>query len=383
MAAQIAHSRSRKAVVTAAEAALRLKKLVPSFSSSLHKGTMGRIGVVGGSTDYTGAPFYAAASSLRFGGDLAYVFCEKSAASAIKSYSPELMVTPFYSVDALRDQSRAVAVTLGADVSSPSSSCPHPPSLSAAVIGPLLPRLHALVVGPGLGRDALLFGDLEALLQAAIRAGTPLVIDADGLAMLEGSMQVIRGYPWCVLTPNMVEFDRLVAQALVKLGLPGADPRSLCAGRSAEHVALLRQELQSGELAERLRALCNALDHVTILVKGERDLVSRGGLVMEVTERGSPRRCGGQGDLLAGALGVAAHWAHTGALLLPASAGEDKGADVDMDAESPLMLACVLASLVVRRAAGLAFAAKHRSTTTPDILEYLGEAFESIVPCEG
>lgn len=61
-----------------------------------HKGSMGRIGVIGGSMDYTGAPYYSALSSLKLGADLSYVFCSQLASQPIKSYSPELMVTSFY-----------------------------------------------------------------------------------------------------------------------------------------------------------------------------------------------------------------------------------------------------------------------------------------------
>lgn len=70
--------------------------VVPPLQSLGHKGSAGRIGVIGGSQDYCGAPFYSAVSSLKFGGDLAWVYCSQSAATPIKSYSPELMVTPVY-----------------------------------------------------------------------------------------------------------------------------------------------------------------------------------------------------------------------------------------------------------------------------------------------
>lgn len=53
---------------------------------------LGRVGIFGGSKDYTGAPFYASIASLRMGADLAYVFTAQEAAPAIKAYSPELMV---------------------------------------------------------------------------------------------------------------------------------------------------------------------------------------------------------------------------------------------------------------------------------------------------
>lgn len=48
--------------------------------------------VVGGSIEYTGAPYYAAMASLRAGADLSFVYCPESALTPIKSYSPELIV---------------------------------------------------------------------------------------------------------------------------------------------------------------------------------------------------------------------------------------------------------------------------------------------------
>jgi len=50
--------------------------------------------VIGGSPDYTGAPYYAGAASLKAGADISHVFCYKDAAIPIKSYSPELIVHP-------------------------------------------------------------------------------------------------------------------------------------------------------------------------------------------------------------------------------------------------------------------------------------------------
>ena len=83
-------------------AALTLN-VVPPLDASNHKGTMGRVGVVGGSKDYCGAPYYAAVSALKFGADLSWVYCSQEAAIPIKSYSPELMVTPFYDDKKLGD----------------------------------------------------------------------------------------------------------------------------------------------------------------------------------------------------------------------------------------------------------------------------------------
>jgi len=49
---------------------------------------------MGGSKEFTGAPYYAGMSSLKAGADLTYIFCAKEAGIPIKSYSPELIVLP-------------------------------------------------------------------------------------------------------------------------------------------------------------------------------------------------------------------------------------------------------------------------------------------------
>jgi len=41
-----------------------IRNLVPVLSSDKHKGQSGKIGVVGGCEEYTGAPFFAAYSAL-------------------------------------------------------------------------------------------------------------------------------------------------------------------------------------------------------------------------------------------------------------------------------------------------------------------------------
>ena len=176
----------------------QLHMFPPSLGSDSHKGQAGRVAVIGGSKDYTGAPYYAAAASLRFGGDLSYVFCEKSASLAIKSYSPELMVSPLYVYE---------------DLEGPQFPCNV---LLDAVLG-MLPRLHSLVVGPGMGRDVKVFAIVQSIIEAAVEAGIPVVIDADGLYMLETSPDlwpVILGHAKKVyITPNKAEFDRLCKRA--------------------------------------------------------------------------------------------------------------------------------------------------------------------------
>jgi ATP-dependent NAD(P)H-hydrate dehydratase len=74
----------------------RLKGVFPDLSQRTKKGENGRIAVVGGSFEFTGAPFYSAISALRVGGDLSHIFCSKFSSPAIKSYSPEIIVHPVF-----------------------------------------------------------------------------------------------------------------------------------------------------------------------------------------------------------------------------------------------------------------------------------------------
>jgi hypothetical protein len=136
-----------------------LIRLVPPLTNFAHKGQMGRVGLLGGSADYTGAPYFASMASLRIGGDLAYVLTATEACLPIKSYSPELMVSPVYSSSwpEGREDGIEQMVTAVTDV---------------------LPRLHSLIVGPGLGRDESVFAATGRILTAARERRLPVVIDA-------------------------------------------------------------------------------------------------------------------------------------------------------------------------------------------------------------
>lgn len=48
--------------------------------------------MLGGSKDYTGAPFFSCHSAMLLGADLGHIICEPSAGNVIKTYSPDLIV---------------------------------------------------------------------------------------------------------------------------------------------------------------------------------------------------------------------------------------------------------------------------------------------------
>ena len=178
----------------------KLRLLVPDLDSSkFHKGQAGKIGVVGGCEEYTGAPYFAAMSALRMGADLAHVFCAEGAGHVIKSYSPELIVHPY-----MRE---------GGSGSNGGTHTAYDAELVTEAmekIEPWLDRMSALVVGPGLGRDPTMCETAKRIIAAACEKDIPLVIDADGirLVMEDEDVSLVSNNGRVVLTPNKAELDR-------------------------------------------------------------------------------------------------------------------------------------------------------------------------------
>jgi ATP-dependent NAD(P)H-hydrate dehydratase len=48
----------------------KVRKIVPPMLESFHKGQLGRVAVIGGCVDYTGAPYFSAMASARLGCDM-------------------------------------------------------------------------------------------------------------------------------------------------------------------------------------------------------------------------------------------------------------------------------------------------------------------------
>jgi ATP-dependent NAD(P)H-hydrate dehydratase len=165
--------------------------VIPKLTGNLHKGACGRVGVIGGSLMYTGAPYFAGISALRTGADIAYIQTHSQAAHVIKGYSPELIV-----LSGLENYFET-----------------RDPEFSRQ-----LTRMHSLVVGPGLSRDDhLLQSALELVKEAQVQK-LALVLDAEGLLLVQRHPELFQNYPMTVLTPNKREFHAL-CQAFVSLFL--------------------------------------------------------------------------------------------------------------------------------------------------------------------
>eukprot|EP01064_Diplonema_japonicum_P017477 TRINITY_DN2559_c2_g1_i2.p1 TRINITY_DN2559_c2_g1~~TRINITY_DN2559_c2_g1_i2.p1 ORF type:complete len:352 (+),score=45.59 TRINITY_DN2559_c2_g1_i2:212-1267(+) len=287
-----------------------LHKLAPSMDGTRHKGQNGRIGIIGGSEIYTGAPYFSAMAALRVGAELAYVLTAREATLPIKSYSPELMVTPLYRTDDIHSEVEQQNIV--------------------EVITNLAPRFHSAVLGPGLGTNPHLASPLAKGLR--VLGSTPLVIDADGLRILSKAPRMICGLHNVVLTPNARE---------IYLFFPEGETRD------------------TRTLAEELARRFN----VTVVLKGKHDVITNGTETMLCTLPGCPRRVGGLGDFLSGTIGVLLGW---------------RAAESVTDVTVPE--ACHAACSLVRKAAELAFEAKHRSMSTVDVMDMIGTASHQLFP---
>ena len=173
----------------------------------------------------------------------------------------------------------------------------------------LLARLHVLVIGPGLGREPYMQNYAKVALDLARARAMFLVLDADALWLVGQDTTLVKGYRRAVLTPNVVEFKRLCERVGVGVGGDAVPP------------------------GERAREVSKRLGGVVLLEKGPKDVVAidttgeaaslaeskidiaQGGEekekineVIEVDVEGGLKRCGGQGDVLSGAVGAMLAW---------------------------------------------------------------------------
>lgn len=187
----------------------------------------------------------------------------------------------------------------------------------------MLPKIHAVVIGPGLGREQHLLAKVGGIIDRVKEHDLPMIIDADGLYFISLCPDIVRGYIKTILTPNMAEFDRLYA-------------------------AVYRSEPNRTESANTaVQQLCQTLGNVTIVRKGPSDVISDGHNVVECTEPGSARRCGGQGDILAGALGTFTYWSQ--------KAFGSRTRDLNLHSFGPNVVAALGGCMLTRRCNRLAF----------------------------
>ena len=151
------------------------RQLLPSRPRDGHKGTFGKVYVLGGAVGYTGAPVFAGEAAVRTGSGLVFVGVPKEIYPVVASRCSIAMAHP------LPDAYTALRNRIAA--------------------------CDCAVIGPGLGRspetDALVCRLLQDL-------QIPVVLDADGINAVAAHIDVLTGR--CaptVVTPHEGEFLRL------------------------------------------------------------------------------------------------------------------------------------------------------------------------------
>ena len=226
---------------------LRLK----NRDSSSHKGNNGRLLVVGGSRDYSGAPAIAGMAAIGAGADLVYVMAPEKAAEAIKATSPDLIVK---SLDgdklSLKHVNDVIEISENVD---------------------------AVLIGPGAGID----DDTSKLFNVLVsKIKKPIVIDADGLKQVD--LSLIKNREDIILTPHIFEFKSFFnIDDGLKLDIDSYDFEKV-----DENITEFQQ------IARRIGG--------SVIVKGQYDLILSG-TRFRINKSGNPgMTVGGTGDALSG-----------------------------------------------------------------------------------
>ena len=222
----------------------KVLSILPDRDDFAHKGDFGKILLLCGSRGYTVAAALAAMGALRSGAGLVFLGVPESiyAIEAVKL--TESIVFP------LPDENGM---------------------LSGAAVPQILerlPRMDAVLIGPGLGQSA---GTLAAVKAVLERFDGPVVVDADGINILAAHKDILRGRAAStILTPHDGEFARLG-------GVVGND-RAAAAENMARQLGCI------------------------MLLKGHETVITDG-VETYINHTGNPGMAvGGSGDVLAGIL---------------------------------------------------------------------------------
>ena len=219
-----------------------VKKFIPARRSDSRKGENGVVLVVGGSYIYHGAPILSSIAALRCGTDLVYTSVPKINVSATRAISPNLIVIPLVDQKLTRG---AVNKLLGV----------IPRNLDSATIGMGLAvqekNALLLLIKSLLDRDVRLSLDASALIPDVL----PLLSDKN-----------------VVVTPHAGEFARLFGES------PSINKK--------ERISIVEKNAKE--------------NGITILLKGQTDVISDGKKTFLYTKNIPGMTVGGTGDVLSG-----------------------------------------------------------------------------------
>jgi len=219
-----------------------VKKFIPARKANSRKGENGTVLVVGGSYIYHGAPILSSLAALRAGTDLVYTSVPKINAQSTRAISPNLIVIPLVDQKLTRG---AVRKLLGA----------IPINLDSATIG----------MGLAIAEKTSLNILVESLIKNDVR------VSLDASALVSDILPVISNKN-AVVTPHAGEFKRL-------FGISPPENQ--------------KQRISTVEKLARKHS-------ITILLKGQTDVVSDGKTTYLNPKKIPAMTVGGTGDVLSG-----------------------------------------------------------------------------------
>jgi hydroxyethylthiazole kinase-like uncharacterized protein yjeF len=212
-----------------------------------HKGNFGRMLVIGGSKNYSGAPAYSSIAGINFGIDLVITYVPEVVGDVIRSYSPNIIIrtSPGKWLD----------------------------MKSFDEISELIEWSNAVVIGPGLGLQKETENLLIKLLEKLNSDKKSYVLDADALKLVKNHLELVKSQN-VILTPHEGEL-----KIMTGVELPTYD--------------------QIEERSKAVLKLAKIYD-LTLLIKGPYDYISNGKNI-KINRTGCPEMSiGGTGDVLAG-----------------------------------------------------------------------------------
>jgi len=226
-----------------------IRPLLPTRAREWNKGKSGRVLVVSGCADFSGAPTLVATASYRAGAGLVDLAVPASIRTIVATHAVETIFT----------------ATGADDFFSPDS---------VAAVAEAATKANAVALGPGLGGDGETFDFVRRLLPHLKEANVPVVLDADGLNAVAGSPNWWEHVPaQTVVTPHPGEMGRLLG-------------------------------LSTGQVqADRFSAAAGAAEawKVVVVLKGSDTVIAAPGQALRVCPLGGPNLgTGGTGDVLAG-----------------------------------------------------------------------------------
>lgn len=220
----------------------KVLQLLPDRNAWSHKGNYGRILLLCGSRNYTGAAAMAAMAALRSGAGLVYLGVPESIHAIEASKLTEPVILP------LPDEGGMLSAS------------------SVEKIRALLVDMDAVLIGPGLGQSE---GTLAVLIAVLQECKCPVVVDADGINLLASHKDILRGRDFVtILTPHEGEYRRIMGDV----------------GQNRMDAAV--------RLALKFRGIAVLKGHETVITDGDRRYLNRTGNPGMAT--------GGSGDVLAG-----------------------------------------------------------------------------------